>query len=79
MAAVSVKRSIVFLFHSWFATTSLGGHVGGQYNKNCFYKLLEKCRKVDKLDTGDFNLKVTLFSEEYDTTMIKCLCVCFIQ
>ena len=79
MAAVSVKRSIVFLFHSWFATTSLGGHVGGQYNKNSFYKLLEKCRKVDKLDTGDFNLKVTLFSEEYDTTMIKCLCVCFIQ
>ena len=43
------------------------------------YKLLEKCRNVDKLGTGDFSLKVTLFAEEYDTTMIKCLCVCFIQ
>ena len=38
--------------------------IGGQYNKNYFYKLLEKCRKVDKLGTGDFNLKVTLFVEE---------------
>ena len=34
--------AVYFILSSWFATTWQGGHVGGQYNKNCFSKNLHK-------------------------------------